>query len=44
MSKYPLVRFLKSADSAAAFGDDSGAEVAFTGRSNSGKSSALNAS
>ena len=43
MSKYPQVRFLKSADSAAAFGDDSGAEVAFTGRSNSGKSSALNA-
>lgn len=43
MSKYPQVRFLKSADSAAAFGDDSGAEVAFAGRSNSGKSSALNA-
>ena len=43
MSKYPQVRFLKSADSAAAFGDDSGAEVAFSGRSNSGKSSALNA-
>jgi GTP-binding protein len=43
MSKYPQVRFLKSADSAAAFGDDSGAEIAFTGRSNSGKSSALNA-
>ncbi len=43
MSKYPGVRFLKSADSAAACGDDSGAEVAFAGRSNSGKSSALNA-
>ena len=43
MSRYPQVRFLKSADSAAAFGDDSGAEVAFAGRSNSGKSSALNA-
>lgn len=43
MSRYPQVRFLKSADSAAAFGDDSGAEVAFSGRSNSGKSSALNA-
>jgi GTP-binding protein len=43
MSKYPQVRFLKSADSAAACGDDSGAEVAFAGRSNSGKSSALNA-
>ena len=43
MSRYPQVQFLKSADSAAAFGDDSGAEVAFAGRSNSGKSSALNA-
>jgi len=43
MSKYPQVRFLKSADSAAACGDESGAEVAFAGRSNSGKSSALNA-
>ena len=43
MSRYPQIRFLKSADSAAAFGDDSGAEVAFAGRSNSGKSSALNA-
>ncbi len=43
MSRYPQVRFLKSADSAAGFGDDSGSEVAFAGRSNSGKSSALNA-
>ncbi len=43
MSRYPQIRFIKSADSAAAFGDDSGAEVAFAGRSNSGKSSALNA-
>ena len=43
MSRYPQVRFIRSADSAAAFGDDSGAEVAFAGRSNSGKSSALNA-
>jgi GTP-binding protein len=43
MSRYPQVRFLKSADSAVAFGDDSGSEVAFAGRSNSGKSSALNA-
>ncbi|MGH8252307.1 MAG: ribosome biogenesis GTP-binding protein YihA/YsxC [Steroidobacteraceae bacterium] len=34
---------MKSADSPAAFGDDSGAEIAFAGRSNSGKSSALNA-
>ena len=43
MSRYPQARFIKSADSAAAFGDDSGAEIAFAGRSNSGKSSALNA-
>ncbi|MGH8196904.1 MAG: ribosome biogenesis GTP-binding protein YihA/YsxC [Steroidobacteraceae bacterium] len=43
MSRYSQARFLKSADSPAAFGDDSGAEVAFAGRSNSGKSSALNA-
>ena len=43
MSRYPQVRFIRSADSAAAFGDDSGAEIAFAGRSNSGKSSALNA-
>ncbi len=43
MSRYSGARFLKSAASAAAFGDDSGAEVAFAGRSNSGKSSALNA-
>ena len=34
---------MKSAVSAAAFGDDSGSEVAIAGRSNSGKSSALNA-
>ncbi len=34
---------MKSAVSAAAFGDDSGYEVAIAGRSNSGKSSALNA-
>jgi GTP-binding protein len=43
MSRYPQARFLKSADSAAGFGDDSGTEVAFAGRSNSGKSSAINA-
>jgi GTP-binding protein len=43
MSRYPKARFLKSAVSAAAFGDDSGYEVAIAGRSNSGKSSALNA-
>ncbi len=43
MSRYPKARFLKSAVSEATFGDDSGYEVAITGRSNSGKSSALNA-
>ena len=43
MSKYPRASFLKSADSPAAFGDESGSEVAFAGRSNSGKSSAINA-
>jgi GTP-binding protein len=43
MSGYSKARFLKSAVSPAAFGDDSGYEVAIAGRSNSGKSSALNA-
>jgi len=43
MSHYPRAGFLKSADAPAGFGDDSGAEVAFAGRSNSGKSSAINA-
>ena len=43
MSRYSKARFLKSAASPAAFGDDSGFEVAIVGRSNSGKSSALNA-
>ncbi len=43
MSRYSKARFLKSAGSAEAFGDDSGYEVAIAGRSNSGKSSALNA-
>jgi GTP-binding protein len=43
MSRYFKARFLKSAASPAAFGDDSGYEVAIAGRSNSGKSSALNA-
>jgi len=43
MSHYPGAGFLKSADAPAGFGDDSGAEVAFAGRSNSGKSSAINA-
>lgn len=43
MSRYPKAAFLKSASAPAGFGDDSGAEVAFAGRSNSGKSSAINA-
>lgn len=43
MSRYSKARFLKSATAPTAFGDDSGYEVAFAGRSNSGKSSALNA-
>jgi len=43
MSRYSKARFLRSAGSCAAFGDDSGREVAIAGRSNSGKSSALNA-
>jgi GTP-binding protein len=43
MSRYSTARFLKSAASPADFGDDSGYEVAIAGRSNSGKSSALNA-
>jgi GTP-binding protein len=43
MSRYSEARFLKSAMSPAGFGDDSGYEVAIAGRSNSGKSSALNA-
>src|SRR4026208_1972920 len=43
MSRYSMARFLKSAVSPATFGDESGFEVATAGRSNSGKSSALNA-
>ena len=43
MSAYPNVKFLTSADSARQFPSDSGVEVAVAGRSNSGKSSALNA-
>lgn len=43
MSRYSKARFLKSAMGPGTFGDDSGYEVAFAGRSNSGKSSALNA-
>jgi len=42
MSLYPKVRFLVSAASEAQFPADAGNEVAFAGRSNSGKSSAIN--
>jgi GTP-binding protein len=42
MAAYPHVRFLKSANEASQFCEDFGAEVAFAGRSNSGKSSAIN--
>jgi GTP-binding protein len=41
--KWSSTRFLKSAAEPQQFSDDSGREVAFAGRSNSGKSSALNA-
>jgi GTP-binding protein len=43
MSVYPDARFLISAAAAAQFPSDVGAEVAFAGRSNAGKSSAINA-
>jgi GTP-binding protein len=43
MSWYPNVRFLTSADAARQFPEDVGAEVAVAGRSNAGKSSAINA-
>jgi GTP-binding protein len=42
MSSYPHARFLTSADEPGQFWVDQGAEVAFAGRSNSGKSSAIN--
>jgi GTP-binding protein len=42
MSLFPKVRFLVSAASEAQFPADAGTEVAFAGRSNSGKSSAIN--
>ena len=42
MSQFPNVRFLISAAAEEQFPADSGAEVAFAGRSNSGKSSAIN--
>jgi GTP-binding protein len=43
MSRFPDVRFLVSAAAPAQFPADLGAEVAFAGRSNAGKSSAINA-
>lgn len=43
MPPYSQVEFLTSANTVAQFVADDGAEVAFAGRSNSGKSSAINA-
>src|SRR5688572_647566 len=43
MSQFPNVRFLLSAASEEQFPADVGCEVAFAGRSNAGKSSAINA-
>jgi GTP-binding protein len=43
MSRFPGANFLVSAASPAQFPPDVGSEVAFAGRSNSGKSSAINA-
>jgi len=43
MSVFPHARFLTSAHDPGDFCEDLGAEVAFAGRSNSGKSSAINA-
>jgi len=42
MSQYPEARFMTSANAAKQFVPDSGVEVAVAGRSNSGKSSAIN--
>lgn len=42
MSQYPEAQFIKSADRPDQFLPDSGAEVAVAGRSNAGKSSAIN--
>jgi GTP-binding protein len=41
--QFPNVRFLLSVASQAQFPEDSGREIAFAGRSNAGKSSAINA-
>ena len=43
MSVFPQVEFLLSVAAVGQFPPDSGAEVAFAGRSNAGKSSAINA-
>jgi GTP-binding protein len=43
MPAYPLVKFLTSAQQPGQFAPDQGAEVAVAGRSNAGKSSAINA-
>ena len=43
MSRFPTVSFLLSVAAPAQFPADEGAEVAFAGRSNAGKSSAINA-
>jgi len=43
MSHYPNAAFLTSANAKSQFLPDTGAEVAFAGRSNAGKSSAINA-
>ncbi|HUG98240.1 MAG TPA: ribosome biogenesis GTP-binding protein YihA/YsxC [Gammaproteobacteria bacterium] len=43
MSAYPIAEFLTSANKPSQFVADEGSEVAFAGRSNSGKSSAINA-
>ncbi len=43
MAGYPDARFLKSANRSDEFVADQGVEVAFAGRSNAGKSSAINA-
>ncbi|MGB5346591.1 MAG: ribosome biogenesis GTP-binding protein YihA/YsxC [Woeseia sp.] len=42
MSQYPNAAFIKSANALAQFPADSGSEVAVAGRSNAGKSSAIN--
>ena len=42
MSQYPEAEFIKSANTVSQFVVDAGAEVAVAGRSNAGKSSAIN--